>query len=151
MAGTLADSISGGDYDSITITHDSGGALEWDSFDYKYTFFNPYVNGVLYSILLVDQDNDGWETTDEVGRTVITGTQEGGTHVANGVIDIAGLADFSSGSVEFRLYYVDTSGSATRYHRVDDITVNAIPEPAAIGLFMSASASIIFLRRKLMI
>ena len=151
VAGNLTDSIAGGDYDSITITHNSGGALEWGTFDYKYTFYNPYVNGIIYSLLLVDQDNDGWETTDEVGRTFITGTQDGGTQVANGSIDISSLDDFSSGSVEFRLYYVDTSGSAARYHRVDDLTVNAIPEPATLGLFAIASAGIIFLRRKIMI
>jgi hypothetical protein len=128
---TLAAAITAGKYDYFTITHDSG-TVEFETFTYDYTFYLGYQTFTSY--VLVDADNDGFEVSDSLGSYSITGATD--AYITEAVsINISSLADFTSGSITFRIYYTDASAGTGRMHRVDNVKVSAtVPEPATIAI-----------------
>ena len=120
--GTLSAIITADKYDSIDLTIPAGVTIDPGVFVYDYIMENGYQDFTSY--LLYDDEGDGFDVGDELGHVTLTAAtmNDSVTNLANS-IDISSIGSLSGTNMELRLYFTDNSGSNTRLHRVDNISV----------------------------
>lgn len=140
-ANTLAAALASDDYDSFTITVPNGVSVTPETFTYDYMASSIYETFTSY--ILFDADEDGFDTGDLLGSTSLTGTMGSNQESLDNQIDLSSLGSLGNTTLEFRIYYSDNSISGTRYHKIDNIMVNAggVPTTLAEYGFISGSAS----------
>ena len=135
---SLADAIANENYATFTLTNSTGGDVDLDTLTFNNWFTNPF--NTLDARVYVLSDVDGFTDGDELGFSQFLGNgPDVPTDPVDQVLqsfDITSLGTLVNGaSIEFRLYITDNSTSNSRIHRIDDVTVNAVPEPGSLALF----------------
>ncbi|MFT4177330.1 MAG: hypothetical protein QM627_11835 [Luteolibacter sp.] len=165
--GTIATSITDGDYYEFTITPGSGYSATFDSLTFHAAYFNAAGGSVgdTYTTTSITyyltSDIIGFTAANVIGSATKTGLENvttwAGAAAAGNVetltIDIANSAfasDFENitEAVTFRLYVSDTN-SSTRNAAIDNVTLNgivSIPEPSVA--LLGGLGSFLLLRRR---
>ncbi|MCH7226888.1 PEP-CTERM sorting domain-containing protein [Haloferula sp. A504] len=138
--------ITNGHYLSFTVTIDSATEVDLTSIDFDYTSTSGFDFGFgLFS------DKTGFTVGNELAGVF---GNEGSDPSLSGPIDLTGitsLQNLTDTTVEFRFYLTDRSGSNTRIHLLDNVSlegnVGAIPEPSSAFLLGFAFLGILRRRR----
>lgn len=157
-ASTLANAITDNDFITVTITPDSGLALNLTSLtvDLGYSLDGAAVpSGIGVTLnTSVFSSVDGFTAPSVLGTKTYTAASQGptGTFYENLNIDLSGASYQNlSAPLEFRIYFYDsTSAISQPIHRIDNFTLNGsvdtlIPEPSAAAL---GGLGLLFLLRR---
>lgn len=147
-----ADALQDGSYFSFEIEPVGGTPLSLSNL----TFLSATTAGSEYAFtgtVFVRSSVDGFSSDlAEFTRSSTTATTA--ANYVSRVVDLSG-AEFQNltAPVTFRLYFWDDSSTLTStnngvVHRIDDIIVNSVPEPASAGLLAFAAMSLLARRRR---
>jgi hypothetical protein len=147
----VTNSITANSYASFSVTVSDAATLDLTSFDYDWSTINTYLHGfALFS------DETGFTLASQsYGGSFADSKDELPRNLTNQSIDLSGitaLQGLTDTTVEFRLYFFENSGSATRSQTLDNIVLNGdvtlIPEPSSFALMSLAGLLLFTLRRR---
>lgn len=140
----LSAAIAGGNWFGFSITPEPGAVLDLASlaFSTRYSGNDP-VAAVSASWVL-RSSLDGFATNLSPIFTETYQVEQGGVVSTSRLVTLGDAFQSVGGTVEFRVYVYDNSGSSGRYVRIDNVvltgTASAIPEPSAAAVLFGAVA-----------
>ena len=142
---SLADAIANDTYWTFTVTNTTGGDLDLGTLTFNYWATSGFGTFTTY----VMSDVDGFTDGDEIGSGSIDAPAVNSAALQElQTIDISSLGTLAdTDSIEFRLYIVDASTANNRIHRIDDVTVNEVPEPGSLALLAIGGLCMVRRRR----
>ncbi len=138
----------GTDYYTFTITKDAGATdytLAQISFDYQV---GDHFNSVHDTNFTLFSSVTGFANT---GQAIASFLYNDGTDVFKntGAINLGSAFQSLIADTEFRIYLDDNgSGSSAVYARIDNVTLNSIPDPASLALLMGLGGLMMLRRRR---
>ena len=147
-ADSLAASITGDDYHSFTVEA-NGNTLNLENLTFNHSFTNGWPSFTFDVYVMTSAT--GFTDGDEIATFGFAGDGNHGPIART--VDLSG-SEFQGLTSDFetRFYFVDTSTSNQRLHRLDDVKLNAVvavvPEPSTFALAALGLLGCVLRRRR---
>lgn len=141
---SLAEAIANDAYFSFTLNTDAN-AVDMEDLTFDHSFTAAFTTGVFSVAVMVDQV--GFTDGDELATFAFSGVS-GDQAPETRVVDLTSVTELQSfnGTAEFRFYLFDNSNANQRIHRLADVVLEVVPEPASLALL--SLGGLVLLRRR---